>query len=79
VIINENSTAGLSPFNFVYTPTNGDQQEYSTFQVKKLLEESFSFEAFMAVIFQVKVFWVVTPCSVVVKMKAAWTSETSVT
>jgi len=34
-----------------------------------------SFEASTAVMFQVEVFWVVTPCSVVVKMEAAWTSE----
>jgi hypothetical protein len=43
-----------------------------------------SFEVFMAVTFQVEVFWVVTLCGVVVgyqpiftvKMEAAWTSET---
>jgi len=40
-----------------------------------------SYEAFTAVIFQVEVFWVVTPCSAVVgyqlfipKTEAAWTS-----
>jgi len=46
-----------------------------------------SYDAFMAVIFQVQFFWVVTPCSVVVgpcyshltlKVEAAWTSETLV-
>jgi hypothetical protein len=53
-----------------------------------------TFEAFTAVIFQVEVFWVVTPCGVLIgyqrfrstcclhltnlKMEAAWTSETLV-
>jgi hypothetical protein len=40
----------------------------------------FSFEALTAVMFQVEVFWLMTPCSVVgeEKMGTAWTSETSV-
>jgi hypothetical protein len=35
------------------------------------------FEAFKVVMFQIEVFWVVSPRSVV-KMEEAWTSETSV-
>jgi len=40
----------------------------------------FSFEALTAVMFQVEVFWLMTPCSVVgeEKMGTAWTSETLV-
>jgi hypothetical protein len=37
--------------------------------------QTLSFEVFTEVTFQVEVFWVVTPCSIV---EAAWTSETLV-
>jgi len=45
------------------------------------LKKRVNFVTLTAVMFQVEVFWVVTPCSVVVgylKMGATWTSETLV-
>jgi hypothetical protein len=51
---------------------------HTQFQVTRV-----SFEAFTGVIFQIEVFWVVTPCSVLagyqptrLKMKAAWIFKT---
>jgi hypothetical protein len=61
-----------------------------TFKRKHCYNSRANFEVFTAVMIQVEVFWIVTPCSVVVgyqrfrgpfftpKMEAAWSSETSV-
>jgi len=64
-------------------PLGLERSFMSSDRKSSLITEIASFEAFMAVMFQVTVFWVATQCSAMVwyhtmEMEAAWVSETVV-